>query len=228
MHRKTGFGIAMTLASPLIDRHQVLKKAPVWGFFVAPRFGVSCPKRYTEHALMRYDVKVGHGPTFCFWGRWSVCHMVMTSQERELCALVEPAVVAFGHELLGVQWLRQGSNSLLRVYIDNQQGIGVDDCADVSTQVSGVLDVEDPVKGHYTLEVSSPGLDRPLFTAAQFEQFVGQPVNVSLTRPFQGRRKMKGELAAVEGSSIKVLDEEDEWLIPLDMIRQARLIPLGT
>jgi len=153
--------------------------------------------------------------------------MVMTSHERELCTLIEQAVVAFGHELLGVQWLRQGSNSLLRVYIDNQQGIGVDDCADVSTQVSGVLDVEDPVKGHYTLEVSSPGLDRPLFTAAHFEQFAGQPVSVSLSRPFQGRRKVKGELAAVEGSSIRVLDEEDEWLIPLDMIRQARLIPLG-
>ena len=149
----------------------------------------------------------------------------MRSRDSELSDLLQPAVAVFGHELLGVQTLRQGAYTVLRVYIDNENGIGVEDCAAVSEQVSGVLDVEDPIGGKYTLEVSSPGLDRPLFTAEHFEQFAGRSISVALEQPFEGRRKLKGELAGMEGSSVKLLEDDDEWLIPLDMIRLARLVP---
>ena len=90
----------------------------------------------------------------------------MYPREERLRRLLEPAVEGFGYELLGVQLLAQGHHSKLRVYIDSEEGITVDDCARVSHQVSGVLEVEDPIPGQYTLEVSSPGMDRPLFRAA--------------------------------------------------------------
>ena len=162
-------------------------------------------------------------PLFVF-GQWLVTD-VMSTRQSDLQSLLEPAVTLTGNELIGVEVLRQGDDSLLRIYIDNEAGVTVDDCARVSRQVSGVLDVEDPIAGRYTLEVSSPGLDRPLFTPAHYEQFVGHQVSIALHRPYEGRRKLKGELAGLEGSSVVVLENEDEWLIPLEMIRLTRLIP---
>ena len=88
-------------------------------------------------------------------------------------AIVEPVVTSLGYELVGVEFLMQGHSGLLRVYIDDEDGIQVNDCQRVSHQLSGVLDVEDVIKGKYQLEVSSPGLDRPLFTAEHFERFQG-------------------------------------------------------
>jgi ribosome maturation factor RimP len=88
------------------------------------------------------------------------------------------------------------------------------------------LDVADPIAGHYTLEVSSPGLDRPLFTAAHYKQYKGYLVSIALFRPYEGRKKLKGELAGVEGSSVRLLEDGDEWLIPLEMVRLARLVPV--
>jgi ribosome maturation factor RimP len=167
---------------------------------------------------------------------WAECHFLvlddswlpdcMITRQSGLQTLIEPAVTLAGHELVGVEVIQQGLDSLLRIYIDNEAGITVEDCARVSRQVSGVLDVADPISGHYTLEVSSPGLDRPLFTAAHYDQFVGYQVSIALHRPFEGRRKLNGELAGLEGSSVRLLENEDEWLIPLEMVRLARLVPV--
>jgi len=111
--------------------------------------------------------------------------------------LVEPAINSLGYELLGIEYHAQGKHSLLRVYIDNDAGITADDCARVSHQVSGLLDVEDIIRGDYNLEVSSPGLDRPLFTLAHFERFVGEMATVYLVVPIEGRRKFSGIIQAV-------------------------------
>ena len=91
---------------------------------------------------------------------------------------------------------------MLRVYIDSENGVGVDDCAKVSRQVSGVLDVEDPISGEYTLEVSSPGMDRPLFKLSQYQDYIGHVVQLRLRMPFDGRRKFKGVLNGIEDEDI--------------------------
>lgn len=162
---------------------------------------------------------MGRGPTFWFIGP-SVRNL-----EKRLCVMLEPAVGVFGLELLGLQLVQHGNSSCLRVYIDGDDGISVDDCARVSHQISGVLDVEDPIAGHYTLEVSSPGLDRPLFKPDHFARFVGHKVRLKLSVPFEGRRKFKGELKGFEDERVQLVEDDKLWAIPLDMIGTARLVP---
>lgn len=145
----------------------------------------------------------------------------MPREPVELRKLIEPAVTALGYQLVGVE-LGPG---LLRVYIDHTDGIGVDDCQAVSYQVSGLLDVEDPVPGQYSLEVSSPGLDRPLFTAGDFERFAGQQVSLKLTLPFEGRRKYRGLLVGLDDEQVIVNAGGQEFSFPLDHIDQAKLVP---
>lgn len=140
--------------------------------------------------------------------------------------LLEPAVTALGCELVGVEYHPSGKHSLLRVYIDRPEGVTVDDCSAVSYQVSGLLDVEDPIPGHYTLEVSSPGLDRPLFQACDFERFAGQQVKIRTRFPVAGQRNFRGLLQGMQGQQV-VIDEQDGRRVelPLDQIEQARLVP---
>lgn len=149
----------------------------------------------------------------------------MHGREERLRTLIEPAVTGLGYELLGVQLVKVGSQSSLLVYIDSEAGISVDDCARVSHQVSGVLDVDDPIAGRYTLEVSSPGSDRPLFTRQHFEQHAGHQIKVKMHVPLDGRRKFRGELKGVEESKVRLMEEGAERLIPLELIRTARLVP---
>jgi len=139
--------------------------------------------------------------------------------------LLEPIVIGLGYEWVGTEYLPQGKHSLLRIYIDHQDGINVDDCAKVSHQVSGVLDVEEPIKGHYVLEVSSPGMDRPLFSREQFEQFVGAEVSIRLGMPMDDRRNFKGIIKTVESDEIVVEDSGVEYRLSLDWIESARLVP---
>jgi ribosome maturation factor RimP len=103
--------------------------------------------------------------------------------ELELTAMLEPAVEALGFELLGLEFVQAGRHSTLRVYIDHENGITVDNCADVSRQVSAILDVEDPITNEYDLEVSSPGVDRPLFKPAHYEQAQGEELRVRTKLP---------------------------------------------
>ena len=110
---------------------------------------------------------------------------------QKVCQLITPTVDVMGYELVGVEFLPSDS-ALLRIYIDNPAGITVDDCQMVSQQVSGILDVEDPIVTNYTLEVSSPGLERPLFTLAHFEQYIGRAVKIKLAQSIEGRRNFKG------------------------------------
>lgn len=124
--------------------------------------------------------------------------------------LIEPTVQALGLELWGIEHIQQGKFSLLRIYIERDEGVAIEHCEQVSRQVSALLDVEDPITGEYTLEVSSPGVDRPLFFVRQFEQYVGNEVKIRLRSQVQGRRKFKGIIKKVEGNNIIVtVDGED-------------------
>lgn len=139
--------------------------------------------------------------------------------------MVEPIVTGLGYEFVGVEYNPHPMNGLLRVYIDSQQGILLEDCAKVSHQVSGMLDVEDPIAGNYRLEVSSPGMDRPLFNPEQFIKFKSKMVSVTLFQPCLGRRKITGEIAGVESDSVKLIEKEQVFEIAFADIKGARLIP---
>ena len=141
-----------------------------------------------------------------------------------LQTLLEPTVTALGYELLGCVYLPQGRRGLLRIYIDSAQGIQITDCEKVSRQVSAVLDVEDPITGAYTLEVSSPGLNRPLFKLAHFEKFIGSMVNIRLHIPLNNRKQFRGILQAVEGEIVIVKIDDQEFKLPFASIAKANLL----
>lgn len=149
----------------------------------------------------------------------------MAIKDTALQALIEPVVTAMGFELWGIDYLSHGRHSRLVIYIDHQDGVDVDDCADISRQVSAILDVEDPIAGEYRLEVSSPGMDRPLFNLDQFARYAGHQVNLKLRVPFDGRRRFQGLLAGVEGDEVLVRLEDQEYCFPIDGIDQARVVP---
>lgn len=139
--------------------------------------------------------------------------------------LIEPAITALGYELVGVEYASQGRGAVLRVYIDSANGISVEDCRRVSHQVSGVLDVEDPIAGRYDLEVSSPGLARPLFGAQDFTRFTGHPVKIRLQVPLNGRRNFTGTLAGMEDGRVVITEDGQEVSLPLADIDRAHLVP---
>ena len=143
-----------------------------------------------------------------------------------LTTLVESAVQALGYELVGVEHQSQGKHSLVRVYIDAEQGITLADCERASHQISGVLDVEDPIRGQYNLEVSSPGLDRPLFTPEHYTRYLGEQVRLRLRHTVNGRRKLSGRIAQVEDGVITIVDDADqEFELTVDDIDKANLVP---
>ncbi len=137
----------------------------------------------------------------------------MTKTEQ-LSEMLKPAAEALGYEFLGIEYVGQGIHSVLRLYIDHENGIGVEDCSKVSHQVSGILEVEDPITSQFTLEVSSPGLDRPLFNLSHFEKVVGETVNLKCHIGVDGRRKFKGKL--IEVSKQLLVIEVDGQLYELD------------
>lgn len=152
----------------------------------------------------------------------------MTLLDQQLEDLLKPAVEAMGCEFWGIEYL-QGNRPTLRIFIDRDAGenggVTVDDCEKVSRQASSLLDVEDLIRVEYTLEVSSPGMDRPLFTKAQYEKFIGERVSVRLRLPYEGRRRFKGRLAGVENEDIVVAVDDEEYLFPIDSIEKANIIP---
>jgi ribosome maturation factor RimP len=137
--------------------------------------------------------------------------------------MIEPGIRSLGYELVGVEF--QSGSSLLRIYIDSDKGISADDCQKVSYQVSGVLDVEDPIPGHYTLEVSSPGLDRLLFRPEDFERYAGQLIKLRVVYPIEGQRKFKGLLLGMQDRNIVIKQDDMEISLPFDQVEQARLVP---
>ena len=144
--------------------------------------------------------------------------------EMNLGALLGPTIEALGYELVGVEMTSGGGT--LRVYIDREEGISVDDCARASREVSAVLDVEDPIRGAYTLEVSSPGVDRPLFSEADFKRFVGSQVRLQMStpRPVDGRRRFDGRLVEVTNGELVVADGDAEHRLAFADVAKAKLV----
>ncbi|ASQ44867.1 ribosome maturation factor RimP [Legionella clemsonensis] len=131
--------------------------------------------------------------------------------KSEIEQLLEPLVEDLGYELWGCEYLSQGKHSLLRIYIDKENGIGIDDCERVSKQISALLDVEDPIPGNYSLEVSSPGIPRPLFHKEQYKRYIGQDVQIKVFKPINGSRKLSGTIISAN-EEILVLKIGDEQL----------------
>jgi len=145
--------------------------------------------------------------------------------EAKLNGLIEPVVKALGCELWGIEKMQQGRRVKLKIYIDSDQGVTVDDCARVSRQVSGVLDVEDPISGEYMLEVSSPGIDRRLFKPEHFDLCKGERVQVTLRQSFEGQRKWKGVLCGLDnGDAVLRIDDVQEIVLPMASIDRARVL----
>lgn len=149
----------------------------------------------------------------------------MYRQNQALLDLFEPEVAAIGYELLGIELNQNGHGSVLRVYIDKEDGITVDDCVLVSQQLSGLLDVEDPIRGNYELEVSSPGLDRPIFTIEQFKKFIGETVKLRLYEKRDGRKRYVGLLVSVNDEVLIINCDDEDIEVPLNLIDRARLVP---
>jgi ribosome maturation factor RimP len=166
---------------------------------------------------------------FSFLSEWrwavDVIGVHLASKEQQIEQLLQPTVEAMGFDLWGVEYMSQGRHSVLRVYIDAEQGINVDDCAAVSHQAGSVLDVEEPISGEYTLEVSSPGMDRLLFKLEQYPQYANEVIELRLRSPFEGRRKFKGILKGIEGEDIVVQVDDHEYLLPHSAVDKARIEP---
>lgn len=122
--------------------------------------------------------------------------------QNELEQLLSPTIRDMGYELWGCEYLSQGKHSLLRIYIDKAEGIGIEDCQEVSKQVSALLDVEDPIPGNYSLEISSPGIPRPLFSSWQYQLYIGQPVQVKMFKSVNGKRKLMGTIVSASESTL--------------------------
>lgn len=140
--------------------------------------------------------------------------------------LLQPVVTAMGYELWGIEQLPDGKATLVRVYIEHESGINLEDCTAVSRQVAGVLDVEDPITGAYRLEISSPGLDRPLFTLEHFSRFIGQHARVHLRQKLQNRKRISGKISRIEDDKVTIDSEGIEYTISAGLIEKANLLAL--
>lgn len=148
----------------------------------------------------------------------------MATLEQKLQELLQGSVEDLGCDLWGIECQRVGRYLTVRLFIDKEGGVTVEDCADVSRQVSAVLDVEDPIADKYNLEVSSPGLDRPLFTLAQYIRYVGQEIVVHLRIPVADRRKWQGELAKIENDMITLIVDKQEQVLAFGNIQKANVV----
>lgn len=160
----------------------------------------------------------------------------MADKATEISTLLAPTVQALGLELLGIEYLPAPGGAVLRLYIDipasagTERMVGIEDCEAVSREVSALLDVEDPISGHYTLEVSSPGVDRPLFTPGQVARFIGEQARVQLRLPQDGRRRLQGRILRVDGDTVHI-EVEGAGGEPVDVgfsfdnVEKARLVP---
>lgn len=138
--------------------------------------------------------------------------------------LIEAPIESLGYEVVGVEYNKNGRDAILRIYIDSEQGISIEDCERVSHQVSGILDVEELITAAYSLEVSSPGFDRPLFKARDFERFTGSEAKISMKLPINGRRNFKGTLQGFSDGNILIEVDGEVYDLPLTKLAKARLI----
>ena len=143
----------------------------------------------------------------------------MSGKEAQLKQLLQPTVEAMGYMLWGIELISPGKRPTLRLYIEAEAGISVDDCAAVSYQVSGVLD------GEYTLEVSSPGVDRLLFSPEHYSPYVGEMIDIRLRLPVEGRRRFKGTLLEINNETVVVVVDDQAFELPLRSVDRARVFP---
>ncbi|HGO5814300.1 TPA: ribosome maturation factor RimP [Mannheimia haemolytica] len=179
---------------------------PVWGFFA----------------------EIGTALTYQSWfiQLFLYLEIDLATLEQKLEDLVLDSIEALGFELVGIECQRAGRFLTVRLYIDKEGGVTIDDCSDVSRQVSAIFDVEDPIADKYNLEVSSPGLDRPLFTLAHYERFIGQDAVIHLRIPMFDRRKWQGKIKQVEGDFITLTVENEDRQFAFGNIQKANLVPV--
>ncbi|MDP8078868.1 ribosome maturation factor RimP [Phocoenobacter skyensis] len=150
----------------------------------------------------------------------------MATLEQKLQQLTQDSIDAMGFELVGIETQRAGRFLTVRIYIDKEGGVTVEDCSSVSRQVSAIFDVEDPISDKYNLEVSSPGLDRPLFTLEHYQRFIGRGITIHLRIPMLDRRKWQGELVSIENDVITLKVENEMHSFVFGNIQKANLIPV--
>ena len=151
--------------------------------------------------------------------------MQLDSQSLE--ALCAPVVEGMGFELWGIEFRSSQKHAHVKVFIDHKDGITVDHCSDVSHQISGLLDVEDPISVPYTLEVSSPGLERPLMNIGHFNRYIGQDIRVRLTWAIEGRKNLNGKIEKVDDNNITIMMDGEEFEFPVSAVKRANLIYSG-
>ena len=146
--------------------------------------------------------------------------------DSRVSQLLQPAIEALGCELWGIDFQMGSRVKLLRIYIDKSEGlVGIDDCERVSRQASSILDVEEAINGEYVLEVSSPGMDRPLYELGQYKKYIGEDISLKLRFPYEGQRNFKGRLAGIDGDEIILVVADHEYLFPVEGIERANVIP---
>jgi ribosome maturation factor RimP len=150
---------------------------------------------------------------------------VVNRKETQIETLLAPVVGLEDCRIWGVEYRSQGKHSKLLLFIDRDDGVSVEHCERVSRRVSDVLEVEEVLSGSYTLEVSSPGMDRILFKPAQYEDCVGEEIEVRLNYPVEGSKRIKGVLVGLEDGEAVVRVNEDEFLLPLENVQRARVVP---
>ncbi len=144
---------------------------------------------------------------------------------RDLSALFEPVIESMGYELVGIEFIGGGGHGTLRVYIDRDEGVSVDDCALISHQISAILDVEEPIQQAYDLEISSPGIDRPLFKIEDYERFAGHTAKIKLAVALEGRKNFRGELLGVADPGLVKIEVDGELFdLPYADIARANLV----
>lgn len=149
----------------------------------------------------------------------------MAQDISRLWELFEPVVNGMGCELVEIEHIPNPKHGILRLYIDREQGVTIDDCSAVSRQISALIDVEDPIRGHFNLEVSSPGLDRPLRRLKDFQRFCGERVKIKTAMPLDGQRNFSGRLLAADAQSVTIETDTEELTLPMAAIARARLAP---
>lgn len=150
----------------------------------------------------------------------------MAKISDKISDLITPVIEDMGYELVGVEYVASGKHSILRIYIDIDTGIGIEDCEKVSRQLSAIFDVEDPISGQYNLEVSSPGIERPLFNIEHYHRFLGNDINLRMHRPVDGQRKFRGSIGSVndKDNTIELITELGSVILDIDLIEKANLI----